>query len=381
MKQRTDNKTGRWFGIVAEVCRLLLGAVFIFSGLIKSIDPWGTAIKIGEYFTAFGIEWLSCTSDVLAVGQCALELVIGLMLVGKVQLKLAALLSLLFMSFFTALTLVIAVWNPVDDCGCFGDALKISNWMTFAKNMVLLPMSIVVWFAARDGKLLAFTRREVVWTVLFLIASVGLNLFCWYNLPPIDTSLYKRGTNLRSDVLCTNCMERTVVLVYENVQSGEQREFELTDTTWYDTSIWRYVTTKTAYDNLSEEAQEFDFALRERSRDVAAEVVFDPGRNYLLLIRDKGDLSQGCATRLGEFLDEAGAERLAKTILVVGMDELGEIETQSVIAGHTLRTLSMDRKLMAKMLRADAGIVVIEDGIIREKHACRNIERVLENED
>ena len=132
-----------WFRTAAHVCRIVLGAVFLFSGLAKGIDPWGSALKVEEYLDAFGLGGLSAVAAPLAVVQCVAESAVGLMLLCGTGLRLASLFALLFMAFFTLLTLVIAVWNPLDDCGCFGNALKLSNWMTFAKNVVLLPVAAV----------------------------------------------------------------------------------------------------------------------------------------------------------------------------------------------------------------------------------------------
>ena len=162
------------------------------------------------------------------------------MLLYGTGLRLASLFALLFMAFFTLLTLVIAVWNPLDDCGCFGNALKLSNWMTFAKNVVLLPVAAVVWRDAKRRRGFVFTRREAVRSTIFLLLPFALCLYAWYCLPPVDTSVYRKGTDLRRDVLCTSCMERSVVLVYEDLQTGGLQEFSLSDTTWYDTARWRY---------------------------------------------------------------------------------------------------------------------------------------------
>ena len=133
------------YGWLPEVCRIVVGAVFVFSGVAKGIDPWGTALKVQEYLTAFGLEALAGWSTALAVAQCVAETALGGMLLCRVRMKLTALLMLVLMGFFTLLTLVIAIWNPLDDCGCFGSALKIDNWTTFAKNVVLLAATIVVW--------------------------------------------------------------------------------------------------------------------------------------------------------------------------------------------------------------------------------------------
>lgn len=365
----------RRFRTAAAVCRVVLGAVFIFSGLVKSIDPWGTALKIEEYLTAFGMEGLAGLAAPLAIGQCALELTLGLMLVSAVWLKAAAFLTLIFMIFFTALTLVIAVWNPVDDCGCFGEALKLSNWMTFAKNALLLPISAVVSRAARKQSLRRVSRRDGALTAAYIAGSLAVNIYCWYNLPPVDTFAYREGTDLRTDVLCTSCIQRSLVLVYEDTQSGELREFRVSDTTWYDASRWRYVDTRTAYDHLPQEAQEFDFALWRAGTDSAEEIVFAEGDTYMVMVRDGGRLTRRCRERIGNFVSSAAAGD--RIIYVGGTDGGADEMNEILIGGRLLPVYGMDRRLMAQMLRADAGVVKITDGVVVEKRPCGGIGRIV----
>ena len=132
--------------IILSVARILLGLVFVFSGFVKAIDPLGFTYKIEDYLRAFGgvFEQFSVVAFGVAVALSTLELLIGLNLIFKVKLKLSILLALLFMAVMTPLTLYIALKNPVSDCGCFGDALVISNWATFYKNIVLTALAVLL---------------------------------------------------------------------------------------------------------------------------------------------------------------------------------------------------------------------------------------------
>lgn len=364
----------RRFRIIADICRIVLGAVFVFSGFVKSIDPWGTALKIEEYLVAFGTEGLTVMSGALAVGQCALELSLGLMLIFKAALKAASLLTMLFMAFFTALTLVIAVWNPVDDCGCFGEALKLSNWMTFAKNALLLPMSLILWEYVRKRQSSGFKRRDLALTSLFAVAAITLNLYSWYFLPPVDSFAYRKGTDLRTEVLCTSCIPRSMALVYEDTVTGERREFGLSDTTWYDATRWRYIDTRTAYDDLPPEAQEYDFALWRRGADRAEEIIYRSGDTYMIMIRNAGRVSARCRENIKHFVSSAGeSDRL---IYVEGTSAEGDTVDEISVAGRTVPVYGMDRRLMAQILRADAGVVRVTDGVVTGKRPCRGMERI-----
>src|SRR5659263_944 len=140
---RIKRKTGI---ILLELLPVLLGCVFVFSGFVKAIDPLGSTYKFEDYFQAFGgfFESLTFIAFPAAIFLSTLELLIGLNLIFRVHIRTTSILALLFMLVMTPLTLYIAIKNPVTDCGCFGDALVISNWATFYKNIVLIAVVIII---------------------------------------------------------------------------------------------------------------------------------------------------------------------------------------------------------------------------------------------
>ena len=125
------NRAFKW---LSHACRIVLGVTFIFSGFVKTVDPWGTAIKIQEYLSIYGLESLSGLRFGFSIWLCGAELMMGLMLLFKVRIRLISIFALASMIFFTVLTFLSATWLPVEDCGCFGDAVKLTPWETFAKN-------------------------------------------------------------------------------------------------------------------------------------------------------------------------------------------------------------------------------------------------------
>src|SRR5574344_1751370 len=153
---------------LAAFCRILVGCVFIFSGFVKSVDPYGTAFKMNEYLSVWGfnsllsaLPWLTIVG---AVFMCSLEFVIGLCMVGFVYKKQVNWIISLMMLFFTALTLVDALTNKVSDCGCFGDAIKLTNWQTFGKNIVLdVPMIVI--FLCRKWQHKPHFERDTLITI------------------------------------------------------------------------------------------------------------------------------------------------------------------------------------------------------------------------
>ena len=190
----------RRFIILAAICRVIVGVTFIFSGFVKAVDPWGTALKVNEYLSIYGIEELQPAAMIFSIWLCGAELMMGCMLTFRVRTRLISIFALLSMTFFTILTFLSATWIPVEDCGCFGDALKLTPWQTFFKNLIILPLVVIVWMRHRHQRILDFSRLEVALTCLFCTFAMGLGAYCYYNLPLIDFLPYKVGVNISEEM-------------------------------------------------------------------------------------------------------------------------------------------------------------------------------------
>ncbi|MBO4802033.1 MAG: DoxX family membrane protein [Bacteroidaceae bacterium] len=169
--------------IVVNMCRLLVSGTFVFSGMVKLIDPTGTQYKIEDYFTALGLATSadSLLPIVLAVVLALLELCLGVYLFFGIRRRVTTHFLLAFMILYSPLTLWLAISNAVADCGCFGDAVKLTNWQTFWKNAALLVMTTIVWW--RGNLLTRFISESAQWiislyTILYglFIAAIGLYL-------------------------------------------------------------------------------------------------------------------------------------------------------------------------------------------------------------
>ena len=183
--------------IIAEICRIILGATFLFSSIVKAIDPVGGAIKQEDYFSAFGLSVINPLAMFTSMNLSAVEFVLGLCIIMAVYRKLITICMLAFMTFMTLLTLYLAIFNPVHDCGCFGEAIIITNWQTFFKNIfILLPASIVTFVYHK--KMTPIYTYKTYWFVLFFgyFFSVGFSYYNYYNLPIIDFRPFKTGANI-----------------------------------------------------------------------------------------------------------------------------------------------------------------------------------------
>ena len=222
-----QQKTGN---ILLSVARILLGLVFVFSGFVKAIDPLGFTYKIEDYLRAFGgvFEQFSVVAFGVAVALSTLELLIGLNLIFKVKLKLSILLALLFMAVMTPLTLYIALKNPVSDCGCFGDALVISNWATFYKNIVLTALAVLLLIFYNKIRPLFVPRIQTVLLVCFIGVGISLSVYCYRHLPIIDFRPYKIGVNIPNAMVVPQDAipdKYSTTFIYK--KDGVEKEFTL----------------------------------------------------------------------------------------------------------------------------------------------------------
>ena len=178
--------------------RTLLGLVFVFSGAVKAIDPLGTVYKIEDYLKAFGgfFTELLPLAEVAAWGLIILELLLGVCMLLNIRTQWTSWLALLFYLVMTPLTLYIALTNPVSDCGCFGDAVVLTNWQTFWKNVVLILLAILLVALRKHTRQLWSNWMEVVLATLTIIAAIAFMTWTRLHLPIKDFRPYKIGNHL-----------------------------------------------------------------------------------------------------------------------------------------------------------------------------------------
>ncbi len=362
----------RAFKIVAHACRIVLAATFILSGFTKVIDPWGTALKVDEYLTIYGLETLMSASMLFSIWLCGAELMMGCMLLFKVRIRLISIFALISMFFFTVLTFLSATVLPVEDCGCFGEALKLSPWQTFFKNLVLLPLAVVVWWRYRPDRIFAFKPLEIVLTVLFFLFSMGLGYYCYIHLPLIDFLPYKVGVNIREAMQepAETVGKTETVLIYRDRETGRERSFSLDETEWQDTLRWEWVDTRMLTDAPTIRPLVSEFALRDNGSDATDDVLAVRGRLYMLCVTSFDRLPERCIRRMAALVARAAGEG-AQVVCLTPYPLDGE--TWYDFGTGEVHCYNIDASTMRTMLRARNGVVVLDDGTITAKMNCRDI--------
>ena len=277
--------------------RSFVGLVFIYSGIVKAIDPLGSTYKFIDYFNAFGLESINNYAFYLAILLSSIEFLIGIMLFLNLKAKFASIIALAFMLVFTPLTFVLAINNPVSDCGCFGDALILTNWQTFGKNIVILIPSVLIILHRKYIKHIFNKNIELLIIASFAFVITLFSIYNYENLPVIDFRPYKIGNSISAlkkefyelsdtipeektiiDAIPENEREYIAENTYVYEKNGLLKEFtEIPDSTW----VWKETKTKVISEGYKPPIH--DFSIYNIDGDITEEVLNDTDYVFLLI--------------------------------------------------------------------------------------------------
>jgi len=347
-----------------NVCRFVLAATFIFSGYVKAIDPLGTLYKLKDYAAAMSLNGL--LPDWMLVGVAialgALEFALGVFMLFAVRRHVVSRITLAFMAAMTVLTLWIFVADPVKDCGCFGDALKLTNGETLLKNIVLSACAALV--AWRPVDMARFISRSNQWIVRYYTVAyiVITSVYCLYTLPIFDFRPYHVGMNIKQGMEIPEGAEQpefeSTFLLRKN---GETREFTLDN---YPDSTWEYVDTRTVQTKKGYEPPIHDFALTscDTGEDITEQVLTKRGYTFLLVsprLAVADDSNFGDIDQIYEYAEENGAD-----FYCVTASANDEIERWRDLTGAEYQFCNADETTLKTMIRSNPGLILLKDGTI-----------------
>ena len=357
------------------ISKTIVGLVFTFSGFVKCIDPLGTTYKLQDYFTAFGWESLHSTAFFFAVILCGLELLIGLMLLFQMRVSWAAWIALLFMIIFTPLTLILAIFNPVHDCGCFGDALVLTNWQTFLKNVVLLVFVLIVFSNRRRYKEFIGVWGELAGIV---VLSVGIGLFMSYNLnhlPIKDFRPYKVGVNIREGMaLPPGAQPDQYRSTFIYSKDGEKKEFTLDN---LPDKSWQWVSTRNVLISKGYEPPIHDFnIITKEGEDITDEILNTEGYVFMFIAYD---LSKTSTTTMDEINDIASfVQGRGQRFIGVTSSLSDEYESFADLHGARFPFFNMDQVTLKTIIRSNPGLMLIKHGKILQKWPYKHLPKIEE---
>jgi len=354
--------------LLRSVSRVIVGLVFIFSGIVKAIDPLGSAYKFHDYFQAFNIGFLDKLSLPLAILLCTAEFIAGFAVLTGIRQKSGIIGVTILIAVFTPLTFILALTNPVSDCGCFGDAIHLTNWQTFLKNAVLVVLILILYTGIRGTKQLLKTNTE--WSIISSAVIVFI-LFSLYNLrylPVIDFLPYKTGVKIADKMIVPEGMpvdEYNTTFIYE--KDGISKEFSLDNYPANDTT-WKFVDQKTVLIKKGYKPPIHDFVITSMyGEDLTDKILNNPGFSVLMISKKltqagKARLDKGL--QLASYFADKGIEFYVLTSS--GTDEIKSF-------GESPMFCLADETTLKTMIRANPGYILLKEGTIIEKWSWANL--------
>ena len=369
------------FRLIASISRILLGLVFIFSGVVKAIDPLGTVYKIEDYLKAFGgfFTELLPMAEVAAWALIILELLLGVCMVLNIRTQWTAWVSLLFYIVMTPLTLYIALTNPVSDCGCFGDAVVLTNWQTFWKNVVLIILAIILVACRKHTRQLWSNWMELVLTVLTIVAAVAFMTWTRLHLPLKDFRPYKVGNHLPTLMEYPDDAEPDVYeysFVYE--KDGVEQTFTLENYPKGD-STWTFVRSNSKlikkgyeppihdFEIINAEGEDLTWDILESEEPVTLVVMYD------LKKADKKQMDKVEALANNVELSLNDSELSLNHLYILtgsGTDDIINFCLEYPALSDYICTC--DPVTLKTIVRANPGAIVVQNGTVMDKYNLRD---------
>ncbi len=361
--------------IFKHIARILVGLTFIFSGFVKGIDPWGSAYKFTDYFNAMHLEWLTWAALPLGILLSFAEFAIGIALLFNVLLRFFSWLALIFMVFFTGLTLWIAIENPVTDCGCFGDALVISNWETFYKNVVLIVLTIIVFAYRNNMKGLPGKKTGFALALLSVVGYAAVVFHSYNHLPIFDFRPYKVGVNISEAMSIPPDAPQDVyenIFYYKNINSGEVEQFTEENYPWQDTLNYEFHDMESFLVQEGYEPPIHDFRIETpEGDDILDFFLYDENYVFMVIAYDLNKSSTKPQEKINTLAIWALEHEMAFICLTSTLpDESAAFAEQH---GAPYEFFNTDEITLKTIVRSNPGLIVLKDGTIVAKYHYNDI--------
>ena len=345
-------------------CGFITGMVFFLSGIVKLMDPVGAELVMKEYYDFLHLGFLAFSSKAMGVAFALAETLVGVALITGVWRKITAKIAIIMQGFFTFLTLLLVIFNPQMDCGCFGEAIHLTHWQTFIKNIILISLLMAYYIPSKH--LGAAKKKKYI---SFAIVTVSTIAFAGYSLryiPLVDFTAYKPGAELQAGAKIDADEMYESVFTYE--KDGMQEEFtlgHLPDSTWTFISV--------------------DTRLKEGHNEALAELSFyDPATDeYMDTLATKGKVMI-----VSVYDTKINARQWEKTESFITRAEAAGFKVlllctdiQNVPRELLGKAYISDYKTLISLNRSNRGVTYFNDGMLIRKWAARNAAKSVELED
>ena len=367
--------------ISLNISRAIVGLLFIFSGLIKANDPLGFGYKLQEYFEVFHISFLNDYAVLLAILLCTLEIVLGaLLLLGFWSSKVAWGL-LVIIIFFTFLTFYSAFFEVVTSCGCFGDAIPLTPWQSFSKDIILL--SLILHLFLRKNEILpviAGIKAQKFIAALVLILSLGFGIFTYSCLPILDFLPYKIGNNIPQLMITPPGAAPDVYEITYNLKNKSSDETKsMTDKEYLKTQIWKDKNWEIIGDPVSKLIKKgFDLKIKDlkitdnQGTDYNQEILENPYYNLVIVAYDLSKTNAIGIGNLNALAINAAENYNIRTVLLTS-NSAQDAEIFSKKNKLVMEVFYADGIPLKSMVRANPGVLFLKNGVVINKWHFRSM--------
>jgi len=347
---------------VRNLFRILIGLVFIFSGFVKGIDPLGTVYRMEDYFVAFGIPWASSFALLLTIFLCVLEFTIGISLLLNLWISKTSWILLPMMTFFTVLTFFDAVYNIVPDCGCFGDAIKLTNLQTFLKNLVLMALVIPVFIWRNNYRSMLKQSSDIIILIIFACFFGFLSIYCYHHLPIIDFMPWKVGNRVNT----VESLPVKFYVTYKNKKTGAEKEFLAPNYPWNDSTWLSEWIFKSQRVEDPDRNRPLALTVEDMNGNNFTSIILDnPDYQFLLVAYDLSKTKTEGFLKVLPFYKKAIADGLAFSCLTSSLP--ADIKAFRLKNGTGFDFYNADDVILKTMVRANPGLILVKNGVVLDK--------------
>lgn len=364
-----------------QISRALVGFLFIFSGLIKANDPLGFGYKLQEYFEVFHIAFLNDYATDFAILLCTLEIILGALLLLGFWAERVAWGLLILIIFFTFLTFYSAFFEVVTSCGCFGDAIPLTPWQSFTKDLILLALILII-FTQRErvSPLVQNSKAQSIIFSVIVLFALGFGLYTYNFLPVLDFLPYKVGNNIPQLMLSPPGAPQDVYQVtytLKNKQTGETKE--MTDKEYLKTEIWKDSNWEIIGEPVSKLMKKgYDVRIKDlkitdsQGTDYNKEILENPYYNLIIVAYDLTKADTRGIGDLNAIAINAAENFNIRTVLLTS-NSAEDAEAFSNQNKLVMEVFYADGIPLKSMVRANPGVLLLKNGTVINKWHFHNL--------
>lgn len=345
--------------------RIFVGVLFIISGFIKLNDPVGFSFKLEEYFSqeVLNLPFLEPYALAISIFVVIFEVLLGVMLLVGFRVKFTVWSLLLMIVFFTFLTFYSAYFNKVTDCGCFGDAIKLTPWESFSKDVILLALIIVLFIGQKYiGSIFGSNTKRIL-TLLALVLCILYANHVLRHLPVIDFRPYKIGANIEQGMLVPEDAPKAIFEYAWRFKVGEEERIIVTHGE-YPSIDGEFLDVETKEIQKGYEPPIHDFTIEREGEDFAASLLQEQ-KLVMVIAYDLRKTERSAYTEIKKVTEEA----LNKGYEVIGMSASNEVQMEQLTGdfGLGFDFYFTDETTLKTIVRSNPGVLVLEKGTILQK--------------